>query len=38
MDEMSAREINRLIEWLKAQGYSDEKVVECIRFITAAKE
>jgi hypothetical protein len=28
------RLINRLCEWLKAQGFTAEKIVECIKYIT----
>lgn len=33
MDEMTSRQIVRLIEWLKAQGFTDEQIVECIEHI-----
>lgn len=33
MDEMSARQTVRLIEWLRAQGFSDEQIVECLEHI-----
>ena len=26
--------LNRLIEWLKSQGYTDTEIVECIEYIT----
>ena len=33
MEEMRATEILRLIEWLKAQGFTIEQIVECIEYI-----
>lgn len=33
MDEMSARQTVRLIEWLRAQGFTDEQIVECLEYI-----
>ena len=34
MEEMRATEILRLIEWLKAQGFNDTQIVECIEYIS----
>lgn len=34
MDEMRSTEILRLIEWLKAQGFDDTKIVECIEYLS----
>lgn len=31
---MPDKHIQRLIEWLKEQGFSDEQILECIKFIT----
>lgn len=38
MNPMTAREILNLIEWLKAQGFDNDKVVECIEAIEGKKE
>ena len=37
MEEMRATEILRLIEWLKAQGFTSEQIVECIEYINKKK-
>lgn len=34
MDEMTGGEIFRLIQYLRAQGWTDEKIVKLIEFIT----
>lgn len=34
MDEMTSKEIARLIEWLKSKGYSPETIIECIEYIS----
>lgn len=31
--EMTASQIVRLIEWLKANGFNDKQIVECIEYI-----
>ena len=36
MDEMTTREVDRLADWLKAQGFTAEQVLECIKHITSA--
>lgn len=36
MDEMTTREVDRLADWLKAQGFTAEQVLECIKYITSA--
>lgn len=33
MEEMTARELDRLADWLTAQGIPPEKVLECIKYI-----
>lgn len=33
MDEMTARELDRLADWLRAQGFPPEKVLECLKYI-----
>lgn len=35
---MSAREILNLIDWLRAQGFDNDKIVECIEAIEGRKE
>ncbi len=38
MDEMSAREILNLIDWLREQGFDNNKIVECIEAIEGKKK
>lgn len=38
MSSMSAREILNLIDWLRAQGFDNDKIVECIEAIEGRKE
>lgn len=33
MDEMTSREINRLIEWLKSKGFSADEILRCLEYI-----
>lgn len=33
MSEMTAAQTLRLIEWLKANGFTDKQIVECIEYI-----
>ena len=33
MEDESAKEIDRLADWLTAQGFSPEKVLDCIKYI-----
>ena len=33
MEEMTARLTVRLIEWLKKQGFTNEKIIECLEYI-----
>lgn len=33
MEEMTIKEIIRLLEWLEANGISDAKKIECVNFI-----
>lgn len=30
LKKMTAKEILNLIDWLRAQGFSDDKIIECI--------
>lgn len=34
---MTAREILNLIDWLRNEGYGDDKVVECIEAVEGRK-
>lgn len=34
MEEMRNTEIVKLIEWLKAEGYDSDKILECIEYIS----
>lgn len=36
MDEMTTRELDRLADWLKANGHSAEEVLECLKYITGS--
>ena len=38
MNEMTAREILNLIDWLRAQGFDNDKIVECIEAIEGKKK
>ena len=38
MEPMTAREVLNLIEWLKAQGFDNDKVVECIEAVEGKKK
>lgn len=33
MDEMTAKQTELLIEWLEAQGFTAEQIVECLKYI-----
>lgn len=33
MEHMTAKEILNLIDWLRAQGFDNDKVVECIEAV-----
>lgn len=32
-EEMTTKELDRLADWLRAQGFSPEKVLECLKYI-----
>ena len=34
MDEMTASQTLRLIEWLRSNGFTDKQIVECIEYIS----
>ena len=36
-EEMTTREIDRLIEWLTANGHTFEEAAACIKFIATSK-
>lgn len=36
-DEMTTREIDRLIEWLTANGHTFEEAAACIKYIANGK-
>lgn len=40
MDEdmsMTAKEVNRLADWLKAHGHTAEEILECVKYITGTE-
>ncbi len=38
MEQMTAREILNLIDWLRLQGFDNDKIVECIEAIEGKKK
>lgn len=36
MEDVSAKELDRLADWLTAQSFPPEKVLECIKYIAGA--
>jgi len=34
MEELRDKHIQKLIEWLKAQGFTDAQILDCIKYIT----
>lgn len=38
MENMTAKEILNLIDWLRAQGFDNDKIVECIETIEGKKD
>ena len=38
MDELTTREVTRLADWLKAQGFTAEQVLDCLKYITGTSE
>ncbi len=34
MEEMTCKEIARLIEWLKSKGHTSEEIIACIEYIS----
>ncbi len=36
--KMTAKEILNLIDWLRAQGFDNDKVVECIEAVEGKKD
>lgn len=37
MEGMTENQTRKLIEWLKAQGFGLEKIVECLEYINSKK-
>ena len=37
-DELTTKEISRLIDWLKSKGHTAEEAAECIKYIAGAQE
>lgn len=35
---MSARELLNLIDWLRKQGFEDEKIIECLESVEGRKK
>lgn len=35
---MTAKEVLNLIDWLRAEGFSDEKIIECIEAVRGSKQ
>lgn len=35
---MTAKELLNLIDWLRSQGFSDEKIIECLEFVEGKKK
>lgn len=38
MEQMTAREVLNLIDWLRSQGFGNDKIVECIEAIEGKKK
>ena len=38
MENMTAREILNLIDWLREQGFDNDKIVECIESVEGKKK
>ena len=37
MEGMTENQTRKLIEWIKAQGFGPEKIVECLEYINSKK-
>ena len=37
-DEMTTKEVDRLADWLKANGHSDEEILQCIKYIAGTQQ
>lgn len=33
MEDMTVKQIARLIEWLKANGFTDQQIIDCIEYL-----
>jgi hypothetical protein len=38
MENMTAKEVLNLIDWLREQGFDNDKIVECIETVEGKKE
>lgn len=38
MKNMTAKEVLNLIDWLRAQGFSNDKIIECIEAVEGRTE
>ena len=38
MENMTAREVLNLIDWLRNQGFDNDKIVECIEAVEGKKK
>lgn len=38
MEQMTAKELLNLIDWLREQGFDDDKVVECMEAVRGKKD
>ncbi len=36
-DEMTTKEVDRLADWLKANGHTDEEILQCIKYIAGTQ-
>ena len=37
-DSMTAKEMARLADWLKAHGHSDKEAIECLKYIAGENQ
>ena len=37
-DIMTLQQVSRLIDWLRAQGFTDEQITECIQYIAKTRK
>ncbi len=36
-DEMTTKEVDRLADWLRANGHTDEEILQCIKYIAGTQ-